>query len=271
MANRPGVLRHAQGRGRTAPQRDVRLFPATGLAPSRRILIGSGTLAVRLRIDVANGKPPRRPSACPGTRTYRPAARRALVPSDGAGAVETHIDRKRYAAPLARPEGLEPSTPGLEGRCSTPVELRAQRTGAPPTAWRRLVGAERFELPTTCSQSRCATRLRHAPLPNRFAAMGPRRARAATGSRRDRIAPPQCLAAYAPHGPAVNAGHGAKTRAARSGPPALRPRHPRSLAALLPVAVSTRVAAPIMADMSLKFAGTMRVLPSLARLPKRSR
>ena len=247
------------------------MVPATELAPSRRILIGSGTLAVRLRIDVANGKPPRRPSACPGTRTYRPAARRALVPGDGAGAVETHIDRKRYAAPLARPEGLEPSTPGLEGRCSTPVELRAQRTGAPPTAWRRLVGAERFELPTTCSQSRCATRLRHAPLPNRFAAMGPRRARAATGSRRDRIAPPQCLAAYAPHGPAVNAGHGAKTRAARSGPPALRPRHPRSLAALLPVAVSTRVAAPIMADMSLKFAGTMRVLPSLARLPKRSR
>ena len=26
-----------------------------------------------------------------------------------------------------------------------------------------LVGAERFELPTPCSQSRCATRLRHAP------------------------------------------------------------------------------------------------------------
>ena len=29
----------------------------------------------------------------------------------------------------------------------------------------RLVGAERFELPTLCSQSRCATRLRHAPIP----------------------------------------------------------------------------------------------------------
>jgi len=26
-----------------------------------------------------------------------------------------------------------------------------------------LVGAERFELPTLCSQSRCATRLRYAP------------------------------------------------------------------------------------------------------------
>ena len=28
---------------------------------------------------------------------------------------------------------------------------------------RGLVGAERFELPTLCSQSRCATRLRYAP------------------------------------------------------------------------------------------------------------
>ena len=26
-----------------------------------------------------------------------------------------------------------------------------------------MVGAERFELPTLCSQSRCATRLRYAP------------------------------------------------------------------------------------------------------------
>ena len=36
-----------------------------------------------------------------------------------------------------------------------PVELRAQRI--------KLVGAERFELPTSCSQSRRATRLRYAP------------------------------------------------------------------------------------------------------------
>jgi hypothetical protein len=31
------------------------------------------------------------------------------------------------------------------------------------TPTENLVGAERFELPTLCSQSRCATRLRHAP------------------------------------------------------------------------------------------------------------
>ncbi len=30
----------------------------------------------------------------------------------------------------------------------------------------KLVGAEGFEPPTLCSQSRCATRLRHAPMPD---------------------------------------------------------------------------------------------------------
>ncbi len=31
-----------------------------------------------------------------------------------------------------------------------------------------LVGAEGFEPPTLCSQSRCATRLRYAPVPDRY-------------------------------------------------------------------------------------------------------
>ena len=39
-----------------------------------------------------------------------------------------------------------------------PAELRALSS---PTI--RMVGAEGFEPPTLCSQSRCATRLRHAP------------------------------------------------------------------------------------------------------------
>ncbi len=32
----------------------------------------------------------------------------------------------------------------------------------------RMVGAERFELPTLWSQTRCATRLRHAPTPYQY-------------------------------------------------------------------------------------------------------
>ncbi len=40
-----------------------------------------------------------------------------------------------------------------------PVELRAPRRSG-----RQMVGAEGFEPPTPCSQSRCATRLRHAPI-----------------------------------------------------------------------------------------------------------
>ena len=55
---------------------------------------------------------------------------------------------------LARPAGLEPATLGLEGRCS--ILMSYGRI--------KLVGVERFELPTFCSQSRRATRLRYTPL-----------------------------------------------------------------------------------------------------------
>ncbi len=66
--------------------------------------------------------------------------------------------------------------PGAPGRTRTfnprlrrpmlyPVELRAQTKVRDP-AWAtqtKLVGVERFELPTSCSQSRRATRLRYTP------------------------------------------------------------------------------------------------------------
>jgi hypothetical protein len=62
---------------------------------------------------------------------------------------------------LARPAGLEPATPGLEGRCS--VRLSYGRSVVPTALVTGMVGVERFELPTHCSQSSCATRLRYTP------------------------------------------------------------------------------------------------------------
>ena len=60
---------------------------------------------------------------------------------------------------MARSAGLEPATLGLEGRCS--IQLSYERESLIMLIV--LVGADGFEPPTLCSQSRCATRLRHAP------------------------------------------------------------------------------------------------------------
>ena len=72
---------------------------------------------------------------------------------------------------LACPEGIEPPTHSLEGCCSIQLsygQIWFFRFLSNKKAHLRgllvlVVGAERFELPTLWSQTRCATRLRYAP------------------------------------------------------------------------------------------------------------
>ena len=59
---------------------------------------------------------------------------------------------------MARLAGLEPATLGLEGRCS--IQMSYRRITVTNNA---MVGVEGFEPPTSCSQSRRATRLRYTP------------------------------------------------------------------------------------------------------------
>ena len=71
---------------------------------------------------------------------------------------------------MVRPEGFEPPTIRLEGGCSIRLSYGRKTRGYAPyslmneTAIRKMVGVERFELPTSCSQSRRATRLRYTPM-----------------------------------------------------------------------------------------------------------
>ena len=55
-------------------------------------------------------------------------------------------------------------TPSLEGWCSIQLSYGQIEALNERTAWcGAVVGVERFELPTSCSQSRRATRLRYTP------------------------------------------------------------------------------------------------------------
>ena len=70
--------------------------------------------------------------------------------------------RPRTRDRVARPEGIEPPTPGLEGRCSIRLSYGRRYRETRP-GYLEVVGVRGFEPPTSCSQSRRATGLRYTP------------------------------------------------------------------------------------------------------------
>src|SRR5690625_7761105 len=70
-------------------------------------------------------------------------------------------------AVVARPAGFETATIRLEGGCS--IQRSYGRVAGPSQARvKKVVGVERFEAPTFCSQSRLAARLRYTPTTTRY-------------------------------------------------------------------------------------------------------
>ena len=68
---------------------------------------------------------------------------------------------------MARLEGIEPPTDGLEIRCSIRLSYRPMARSCAlreESGGAGQIGARGFEPPTPCAQGRCATGLRHAPV-----------------------------------------------------------------------------------------------------------
>jgi hypothetical protein len=162
-ARRASAARIRVGTGRT-PENALQRFPATGKNHAFCQLRDGGDTKSQpsqfkwggrwdsnpRRPESQSGALPtelRPPSSYPNKPAFHPAFRDHLRGAPG---------RTRTCDPRLRRPMLYPA------------ELRAHGLWAMPVpdlvpACLRLVGAEGFEPPTLCSQSRCATRLRHAP------------------------------------------------------------------------------------------------------------
>jgi hypothetical protein len=106
--------------------------------------------------------------AFPDRHASAPAPQSKIVPDDFVEPATVAVSRPAIRANGA-PGRTRTCDPRLRRPMLYPAELRApsshsRHAGSGPVLARSsMVGAEGFEPPTLCSQSRCATRLRHAP------------------------------------------------------------------------------------------------------------
>ena len=85
-------------------------------------------------------------------------------PESQSGALPTELRPPLNRSISGAPDRNRTCNPRLRRPVLYPIELRAQNFYPVDTRSCKLVGVERFELPTSCSQSRRATRLRYTPI-----------------------------------------------------------------------------------------------------------
>ncbi len=126
--------------------------------------------------DALMSRRPRMAGSDPGrTRTCNPRLRRPMpiiryspveLRAQTSAGNNTPAFHNRHASSAFVQDALMSRRPWMAGSDAVQDALMSRSVGLQKTENKKMVGVERFELPTHCSQSSCATRLRYTPTRN---------------------------------------------------------------------------------------------------------